>query len=114
MSRFKSVDGGRMGVDFYPVFFLVFDTWGGLRGAWKAVLKAIFARCTACLLPGARPVAVRSLRRGLSVQLGHLAERQLDDLTMVTTETLLGGGPHSRLPPHALQRAGNPRLQSTP
>jgi len=32
---------GRMGVDFSP---MVFDTWGGLHGAGKDVVKAIFAR----------------------------------------------------------------------
>jgi len=46
---------GQMGVDFSP---MVFDTWGGLHGAGKDVVKAIFARCTASLLPGARPAAV--------------------------------------------------------
>jgi len=39
---------GRMGVDFSP---MVFDTWGGggLHGAGKEVVKAVFARCTAPL-----------------------------------------------------------------
>jgi len=32
---------GRMGVDFSP---MVFDTWGGLHGAGKEVVKAVFAR----------------------------------------------------------------------
>jgi len=31
---------GRMGVDFSP---MVFDTWGGLHGAGKDLVKAIFA-----------------------------------------------------------------------
>jgi len=53
---------GRMGVDFSP---MVFDTWGGLHGAGKEVVKAIFARCAASLLPGARPAAVGALRLGL-------------------------------------------------
>jgi len=40
---------GQMEVDFYP---MVFDTWGGVHVAGKAVVKAVFARCTA--LPPAR------------------------------------------------------------
>jgi len=50
---------GRMGVDFSPK---VFDTWGGLHGAGKVVAKAMFAHCTAPLLPSARPAAVGALR----------------------------------------------------
>jgi len=46
---------GRMGVDFSPT---VFDNWGGLHGAGKDVVKAIFAQRTASLLPGACPAAV--------------------------------------------------------
>jgi len=74
---------GRMGVDFSP---MVFDTWGGLHGAGKAVVKAVFARCTACLLPGARPAAVWALRQGLSVQLGRSVVRKLEALMIVSTE----------------------------
>jgi len=33
----------RMWLDFSPT---VFDTWGGLHGAGKEVVKAVFARCT--------------------------------------------------------------------
>jgi len=50
-----------MRVDFSP---MVFDTWGGLHGVGKDVVKTIFARCTASLLPGARPAAVGALRQG--------------------------------------------------
>jgi len=75
---------GRMGVDFSP---MVFDTWGGLHGAGKEVVKAMFARCNAPLLPGARPAAVGALRQGLSVQLGRSLVRQLEALMMVSTET---------------------------
>jgi len=32
---------------------MVFDTWGGLHGDGNDVVKEIFARCTAILLPGA-------------------------------------------------------------
>jgi len=73
-----------MGVDFSP---MLFDTCGGLHGERKEVMKAIFARCTASLLPGARPAAVGSLRQGLSVQLGRSVARQLEALMMVATET---------------------------
>jgi len=66
---------------------LVFDTWGGLHGAGKDVVKAIFARCTASLLPGARPAAVGALRQGLNMQLGRSVARQLEALMMVATET---------------------------
>jgi len=38
----KSADScGRMKPDFSP---MLFDTWGGLQGAGKAVVKAVFAR----------------------------------------------------------------------
>jgi len=74
---------GRTGVDFSS---MVFDTWGGLRGTGRAVVKAVFARCTASLLPGARPAAVGALRQGLSVQLGSSVARQLEALMMVSTE----------------------------
>jgi len=47
----------RMGVDFSP---MVFDPCGGFHVAGN-VVKAIFARCTASLLPGAHPVAVGAL-----------------------------------------------------
>jgi len=61
----------------------VFDTWGGLHGAGKDVAKVIFARCTASLLPGARPAAAGALRQGISVQLGRSVVRQLEALMMV-------------------------------
>jgi len=60
---------------------------GGLHGAGKDVVKAISARCTSSLLPGARPAAVGALRQGLSVQLGRSVARQLEALMMVSTET---------------------------
>jgi len=73
-----------MGVEFSP---MVFDTRGGLHGAGRDVVKAIFARCTASLLPGARPAAVGALRQGLSVQLGRSVARQLEAVMMVATGT---------------------------
>jgi len=73
-----------MGQGFSP---MVFDKWGGLRGAGKDVVKAIFVRCIASLLPGSSPVAVGALRQGLSVQLGRSVARQLEALMMVSTET---------------------------
>jgi len=60
---------------------------GGLHGAGKDVVKTIFARCTASLLPVARPASVGALRQGLSVQLGRSVARQLEALMMVSTET---------------------------
>jgi len=50
-------------------------------------VKAMFTRCTAPLLPSARPAAVGALRQGLSVQLGRSVARQLEDLMKVFTET---------------------------
>jgi len=75
---------GQMGVD---VSLMVFDTWGGLHESGKEVVKAVFARCTAPLLPGARPAVVGALRQGLSVLLGRSVARQLEALMMVSTET---------------------------
>jgi len=60
---------------------------GGIHGAGKEVVTAVFARCTAPLLPGARPASVGALRQGLSVQLGRSVARQLVALMMVSTET---------------------------
>jgi len=74
---------GRMGLDFSP---MVFDTWGGLHGAGEEVVKAVFARCTAPLLPSARPAAVVAMRQGLGPQLGRSVARQLEALMMVSTE----------------------------
>jgi len=82
-SRESANSCGRMGVDFSP---MVFDTWGGLHGAGQAAVKAIFFRCTASLLPGARLAAVGARRQGLRVQLGHFVARQLGIQMMVTTE----------------------------
>jgi len=56
---------------------------GGLQGAGKEVVKAVFARCTAPLLPSTRPAAVGALRQGLSVQLGRSVARQLEAPMMV-------------------------------
>jgi len=70
-------------MDFSP---MVFDTWGGLHGAGKEVVKAVFARCTAPLLPSARPAAGGALRQGLSVQLGRPVARQLEALMIVSAE----------------------------
>jgi len=81
---------------------------GGLHGAGKEVVKAMFARCTAPLLPGARPAAVGALRQGLSVQLGRSVARQLEALMMVSTEAPAWWG--AALPPTpAFTAAGNPQ-----
>jgi len=90
------------------IFSKVFDTWGGLHGAGKEVVKAMFARCTAPLLLGARPAAVGALRQGLSVQLGRSVARQLEALMMVSTETPAWWA--AALPPTpAFTVAGNPQ-----
>jgi len=75
---------GRMGVDFSSV---VFDTWWGLHGTGKEVVKVVFARCTTSLLPGTRPAAVGALTKGRSVKLSRSVARQLDDQMMASTET---------------------------
>jgi len=66
-----------MGFYFSP---MVFDNWGGLHGAGKEVVKAMFTRCTAQLLPSARSAAVGALRHGLTVQLGRSVARQPEAL----------------------------------
>jgi len=83
-NRESAASCGRMGLDFPP---MVFDTWGGLHGTGEDVAKAIFARCTDSLLPGARPAAVAALRQGLSFQLGRSVARLLEALMMVSKET---------------------------
>jgi len=81
---------------------------GLLHGAGKEVLKAVFARCTAPLLPGARPAAVGALRLGISVQLGRSVARKLETLMMVATETPAWWD--AALPPSpAFTGAGNPQ-----
>jgi len=50
---------------------------GGLPWDGKEEVKAVFARCTAPLLLGARPAAVGALRQAISVQLGRSVARQL-------------------------------------
>jgi len=87
---------GQMGFDFSP---MVFDTWDGLHGAGKKVVKAMFTRCDAPPLPSARPAEMCALRQGVSVQLGRSVARWLEALMMVTTEAL-----HFRPPPRSLQR----------
>jgi len=84
---------GRMGADFSP---MVFDTWIGPHGAGKTVVKAVFARCTASLLPGARPAAVVALRQGLSVQLGRSVALQPGALMMCRRRHRHGGQPPCR------------------
>jgi len=87
---------------------MVFDTWGGLHGAGKEVAKAVFARCTAPLLPAALPAGVGALRQGLSVHLGRSVARQLEALMMVSTETPVWWA--AALPPiPAFTAAGNPQ-----
>jgi len=81
---------------------------GGLHGARKEVVKAVFARCTAPLLPGARPAAVAAMRQVLSVQLGRSVARQLEALMMVATEIPAWWA--AALPPTpAFTAAGNPQ-----
>jgi len=80
---------------------------GGLHGAGKQVVKAVFARCTAPLLPSALPAAVGALRQGLSVQFGRAVARQLEALMMVSMETPVWWA--AALPPTpAFTAAGNP------
>jgi len=94
------------GVDFSP---MVFDTWGGgLHGAGKELAKAVFARCTAPLLPSARPAAVGALRQGLSVPPGRSVARQLEVLMMVSTETPVWWAAALQ-PTPAFTAAGNPQ-----
>jgi len=81
---------------------------GGLHGAGREVVKAVFARCTAPLLHSARPAAVGALRQGLTVQLGRSVARQLEALMMVSTETPAWWV--AALPPTpAFTAAGNPQ-----
>jgi len=84
------------------------QTMGGLHGAGTEVVKAVFSRCNAPLLPGGRPAAVGALRQGPSVQLGRSLGRQLEALMMVSTETPACWA--SALPPTpAFTAAGNPQ-----
>jgi len=95
----------RMGLDFSP---MVFDPWGTLHGAGKDVVKAVFARCNAPLLPGVLPASVGALRQGLSVQLGRSVARQMEALMMVSTKTPAWWA--AALPPTpAFTAAGNPQ-----
>jgi len=59
---------------------------GGLHAAGKVVERAMFARCTAPLLPSARPASVSALRQGLSVQMGRSVDRKLEALMMVSMD----------------------------
>jgi len=87
---------------------MVFDTWGGLHGAGRDLEKAVFAPCTAPLLPSARPAGKGALRQGLSVQLGRSVARLLEALMMVSTETAAWWA--TALPPiPAFTAAGNPQ-----
>jgi len=95
----------RMRVDISP---MVFDKWGSLHGAGKEVVKAVFARCTAPLLPSARPAAVGALRKGLRVQLGRSFARQREALMMVATETPAWWAA-ALLPTPAFTAEGNPQ-----
>jgi len=103
--RERAESCGGMGVDFSP---MVFDTCGGLHGAGKDLVKAVFARCTAPLLPGARSAAGGALRQGLSVQQGRSVARQLEALMMVATETPAWWAAALR-PTPAFTAAGNPQ-----
>jgi len=86
---------------------MVFDTWG-VHGAGEEVVNAAFARCTAPLLPDARPAAVDAPRQGLSVQLGLPVARKLEALMMVSTETPAWWA--AALPPTpAFTEAGHPQ-----
>jgi len=67
---------------------MVLDTWRGLHGAGKEVVKAMFTRCgPPPRLPSARPAEVGALRQGLSMQLCRSVARQLEALMMVSTDT---------------------------
>jgi len=80
----------------------------GLHGAGNKVVKAVLARCTPPLLPGARPLAVGALRQGLSVQLGRSVARQLEALMVVSTEIPAWWA--AALPPNpAFTAVGNPQ-----
>jgi len=103
--RKSAESSGRMGVDFSPT---VFDTWRGLHGAGNEVIKKVFARFTAPLLPSARPAAVGALRQGLSVQLGRSVARQLEALMIVSTDTPAWWAAALPLTP-AFTAAGNPQ-----
>jgi len=72
------------------------------------VVKAMFARCTAPILPSARPAAVGALRKTLSVQLGRSVARQLESLMMLTTEAP-AWWPAALPPSPAFTAAGNPQ-----
>jgi len=96
---------GRMDVDFSP---MVIENLGGLHGAGKVVTKAMFARCTAPLLPSARLAAAGAMGLGLSVQLGRSVARQLMTLMMVSKETPAWWS--AALPPTTVFTAeGNPQ-----
>jgi len=82
-NRESAASCGRTGVDVSP---MVFDTWGGLHGAWKDVVRAIFAQCTASLLPGARPRGGRCPEARPLRATGPL-RGQLEALITVATET---------------------------
>jgi len=71
-------------------------------------VEAVFARCTASLLPGARPAAVGALRQGLSGQLGRSVARQLEALMMVPTGTPAWWAA-ALLATSAFTMAGNPQ-----
>jgi len=75
--------------------------------AGKAVLKAMFARCTASFLPGDRLAALGALRQVLSFQLGRSVARQLDALIMVSTEAPAWWAADLPTSP-AITAAGNP------
>jgi len=74
----KNVESGPSsdcaGVDLSP---MVMDTWGGLHGADKALVKTIFTKVTADLAPTLRRHAVDLLRNGLGVQLARAVAGQL-------------------------------------
>jgi len=72
------------------------------------VVEAIFAQCTASLLPGTRPAAVGALRQGLSAQLGRSVARQLEALMMALTETWAWWAAALPATP-AFTAAGNPQ-----
>jgi len=81
---------------------------GGHHGAGNDLVKVLFTRCTAPLLPSAGPAAVGALRQGLSMQLGRSVARQLEALLMVTTEAPAWWA--AALPPTpAFTAAGNPQ-----
>jgi len=70
----------RMGVDFAP---MMLDTWGGLHGAGRAMVKAVFNRCTTSVPPGGGNT--------LSEPFCTIVAHHLESVSKVTTEPPVWG-----------------------